>query len=283
MRLTAIGPRPAPRRRLPRWTPFVIALPLALVPATAPASRAQLPSEFYQATVIVTGTDMRSRPFGFAQALRAVLANVSGEPRLRSDPRVSAVAAHADAFVASFSYVDRMAGRPVHDEQGTRDRPYNLTVKFVPARVDKALADLGEQPWLGTRPVVVPVLAVRLGSASYLLSDTTPAGAGQRAAFVDVARDFDMKVRFLAEADFAAWGISAGHVASVPTTTARDDAMVAGTLVFDESLPGWVGSWRWRWRGVDYAWGIKGVSFDEAFRDIVRGVLRVASGHGAPD
>jgi hypothetical protein len=38
-----------------------------------------------------------------------------------------------------------------------------------------------------------------------------------------------------------------------------------------------------RWRGLDYAWRISGVNFDEAFRDIMRGVARVASGHGAPD
>jgi len=51
---------------------------------------------------------------------------------------------------------------------------------------------------------------------------------------------------------------------------------------FQRSIPGWVGSWRLRRRGVDYAGGIKGINYDEAFRDIVRGVLRVASGHGAP-
>ncbi len=240
-------------------------------------------SEFYQATVIVTGTDTRSRPFGFAQALRAVLVNVSGEPRLRGDPRVSALAAHAEALVASFSYVDRMAGRPVHDEQGTRDRPYNFTVKFVSARIDKALADLGQQPWRGRRPVVVPVVAVRIGTASYLLSAESRAGAEQRAAFADMARDFDMRVRFPTEADFAAWGIRPGRFPVPRATAAADEALVSGTLEFKESLPGWVGSWRWRWRGADYAWGIKGVSFDEAFRDIVRGVLRVASGHGAPE
>jgi hypothetical protein len=93
-------------------------LPLGLVLATAPSIRAQATSEFYQATVIVTGYDMRSRPSGFAQALRAVLVNVSGEPRLRNDPRVSALAAHADALVASFTYVDQMAGIKYHDEQG---------------------------------------------------------------------------------------------------------------------------------------------------------------------
>lgn len=259
-----------------------VALVFALVYAAPPAGGAQLAGEFYQATVIVTGTDIRSRPYGFGQALRAVLVNVSGEPRLRDDPRVTPLAAHADAWVASFSYVDRMAGRPVHDEQGTRDRPYNLTVKFIPVRIDKALADLGQQPWLGARPVVVPILAVRIGTASYLLSAENPDGAAQRASFVDMARDFDMKVRFPSEADLRAWGVAPGRFPSPHATATADDALVAGTLDFDESLPGWVGKWRWRWRGVDYSWGIKGGSFDKAFRDICRGVLRVASGHGAP-
>jgi hypothetical protein len=215
--------------------------------------------------------------------LRKVLVNVTGEPRLRDDPRVSALAAQADASVASFSYVDRMAGRPVHDEQGTRDRPYNLTVKFIPARIDKMLADLGQQPWRGRRPVVVPVLAVRIGTASYLLGAERSEGAEQRASFADMARDFDLKVRFPTDAEFAAWGVRPGRLPSPHTTAASDEALVAGTLEFNESLPGWVGTWRWRWRGADYAWGIRGVSFDEAFRDICRGVLRVASGHGAPE
>jgi hypothetical protein len=35
----------------------------------------------YQATAIVTGYDMRSRPAGFAHCLREVLVKVSGEPR----------------------------------------------------------------------------------------------------------------------------------------------------------------------------------------------------------
>jgi len=35
-----------------------------------------------------------------------------------------------------------------------------------------------------------------------------------------------------------------------------------------------------RWHDTDYAWGISGVNYDTAFRSIVRGVVRVASGHG---
>jgi hypothetical protein len=185
--------------------------------------------------------------------------------------------------VASFSYVDLDAANKIHDDQGTYDRPYDLTVHFVPELIDKALADLGEKPWRGTRPVVVPVLAVRGFSGSYLLSADNPAGAAQRQAFADVARDFYMKVRFPTEADFAAWGLRLGQLPSPPTTAAANEALVAGTLEFQESLPGWIGAWRMRWRGVEYTWAVKGGNYDGAFRDIVRGVLRVASGRGAPD
>ena len=40
---------------------------------------------------------------------------------------------------------------------------------------------------------------------------------------------------------------------------------------------------RTRWRGADHAWNIKGVNYDAAFRDIVRGIILLASGRGAPD
>jgi hypothetical protein len=59
-----MGFRRVPCRRR-RWTPFLIALPLVLVPATAPSSSAQATSDLYQATIIVTGYDMRSRPHSF--------------------------------------------------------------------------------------------------------------------------------------------------------------------------------------------------------------------------
>jgi len=257
---------------------FFVLLSVGFVATASPAGTAPETSHLYQATAIVTGTDMRSRPSGFAQCLREVLVKVSGEPRLSADPRVAALAGHADALVGSFGYVDRMAGLKVHDEQGTRDRPM-----FVPARIDKALAELGERPWRGARPVVMPVLAVRGIAASYLLSAENPAGVLQRVAFANVARDFGMTVRIPTEAALAAWGIRLGRFPAPPSSTAPNEALVAGTLEFQESLPGWIGTWRMRWRGVEYAWGVKGGNYDGAFRDIVRGVLRVASGHGAPD
>jgi hypothetical protein len=37
------------------------------------------------------------------------------------------------------------------------------------------------------------------------------------------------------------------------------------------------------WQGEGYAWGISGVNYDAAFRDLIRGAVRVVSGHGAPE
>jgi hypothetical protein len=48
-------------------------------------------------------------------------------------------------------------------------------------------------------------------------------------------------------------------------------------------LPAWIGKWRMRWQGANFAWGISGVNYDTAFRNIVRGVMLVASGAGSPD
>jgi uncharacterized protein len=273
------------RQLRPRWPAsalLLVALSMALAAASARPGRAEDTRDFYKATTIVTGTDMRSRPSGFAQCLREVLVKVSGQPRLRDDPRVSELAAHADALVASFDYVDQMAGLKVHDDQGTYDRSQNLTVRFVPARIDQALADLGEQPWRGERPVVVPVLVVHGFKPPYLLSAETPAGLEQRAALANAGEEFGMTVRIPTEAEFAAWGVTTDGFPSPRAASPPEQATVAGTLEFQEALPGWVGAWRMHWQGVDYAWEISGVNFDSALRDLIRGTVRVVSGHGAP-
>jgi hypothetical protein len=59
--------------------------------------------------------------------------------------------------------------------------------------------------------------------------------------------------------------------------------MVAGTLEFSETAPGWIGHWRMRWHEADYVWRVSGVNYDAAFRSLIRGAMRVAAGRGAPD
>jgi hypothetical protein len=55
-------------------------------------------------------------------------------------------------------------------------------------------------------------------------------------------------------------------------------------LRWSDTDPGWAGLWQ---TGGDQGnalrtWGIKGVSFDGAFRDLVWGAMAVASGHDLP-
>ena len=69
-----------------------------------PKSEASCPpnlAPMYEADAIVTGTDMRQRPWGFAHTLRDVLVRSSGDPRLKDDPRTAELAVHADRFVAA--------------------------------------------------------------------------------------------------------------------------------------------------------------------------------------
>ena len=97
----------------------------------------------YEASVVVTGTDARSRPAGLGQALAQVLAKVSGNPALLDDPKVAALAPAAPGLVAALAYLDQMSDQPRHDEQGSRDRPYDLVVRFNPPSLDAMLEGLG--------------------------------------------------------------------------------------------------------------------------------------------
>src|SRR4051812_28978219 len=92
---------------------------------SAPAAATDL----YSTKVTVTGQGEPNRMTGFATALEDVLIKASGAERLNGDRRLTAKS-KAKEFVKSFSYRDQFFGKPIRDEQGTRDRPFDLTVTF---------------------------------------------------------------------------------------------------------------------------------------------------------
>ena len=73
-------------------------------------------------------------------------------------------------------------------------------------------------------------------------------------------------------------GLLSGHFPSDPPPSSAGEAIVAGTLDWSDTLPGWIGKLPMRWQGVDCTWGIGSVNYDAAFRNIVRGVVLVTSG-----
>jgi uncharacterized protein len=82
--------------------------------------------DIYTTRAIVTGSDERNRPLGFKLCFEDVLVKVSGDGSIVNDRRFRALATVAGQYVSTFFYRDRFEGKPVHDEQGTYDRPHFL-------------------------------------------------------------------------------------------------------------------------------------------------------------
>ncbi len=132
-------------------------------------------SDLYRVSAVVSGQGEVNRAIGLTQCLEDVLVKVSGDPRLIGDRNVAEFKQRAGTFVARFEYRDRMSGIPIHDEQGSYDRPHDLSVDFDAAKIDAILRTLGRQPWLSPRPNVVVFLAVSGRKAKFALtSDGSP-------------------------------------------------------------------------------------------------------------
>jgi uncharacterized protein len=275
---------PAPRVPAAAWGVLALGA-CALLPVPSVAQGDAGGRLLDRCTVIVTGTDMRSRPPAMAECLRRVLVKVSGDPALAADPRVDRLAPEPGALTEDLAYFDRMSDIPHHDEQGSRDRPFDLVMNFDPARIDAILGTLGISPWRAGRPALVAVLAVRdRQGGRYTLSADSDDGERQRAALFAAAERFGMRVVLPAEADTAGRGPTADAVVAETARRVRSvpSAALTGSLVWSDPDAGWVGTWHVAYEGREGSWSIRGVSFDEAFRAAVGGAAAVLSGHGAP-
>jgi uncharacterized protein len=257
-----------------------------LFAAPAPAAEAD---ELYVAQAIVTGTGEVNRRLGLSLCLEDVLVKVSGDPRLIGDPRVVALAKQANTLVAKFTYRDRFAHRPINDEQGTRDRPHDLTVTFVRAKIDAALATLGRKPWTGTRPKLVVFLGVNNGAVTYALAGDGERGREQRESLGEAAKKLGFAMAVPNTAALDAAGASYESLETLDPAKLEAAAKAAGgelpllgRLTWSDKALGWIADWRIAAGGKTYRWQIRGVSFDDAFRNGMRGAAQVLSGNGQP-
>jgi uncharacterized protein len=258
---------------------------LIIFPLLAPLgaqAQAQFSPALYEATAIVTGTDLRQRPLGFAETLTEVLVKVAANPTLADNPKVTDLAKHADGFVSSFTYVDPEAWRLHKDDQGTYDRSYELTVRFDPVRIDAALTALGAPPWRDQRPILTPIIIVRRNETPFLLSGAIPRGAEMREAIVRLAAQCGFGVRFPTDDDFAAWGITLFGFPAPLGAPDTNQLRITGSLNWDVHALGWVGTWNVRLNQTDHQWQISGVGFDQAFASMIRGSVLLLRGLGTP-
>jgi len=244
-------------------------------------------ADLYRTQAVVSGQGEANRGIGMAQCLEDVLVKVSGDPRLIGDPKVGALTRQAAGFVTRFQYRDRMSGIPMHDEQGSYDRPHDLTVDFDAAKIDAALRSLGRQPWLSPRPHIVVFLAVNGRKEKFTLtSDSDPDMLSSLAA---AAERVELPLVLATNAQLARQG---WNVETLPRSdlsnlddaakVAGGDLALAGTLTWSDTALGWIADWRMRSNEKDYRWQIRGVGFDDAFRNGMRGAAQILSGHGQP-
>lgn len=243
----------------------------------------------YGAQAIVSGNIKATRGTGMAQCLEDVLVKVSGDPRLIGDRRAKALARQAESLVREIRYRDRMGHKPINDEQGTRDRPFDLMVTFEPAKIDAALKSLGRKPWAGPRPRVAMLLVVNNGVVGYVLAADGERGQDQREALAAAANQVGLAVVVPTRAALAEAGLTERTLPSAEPAqldgvakTAGADVALAGRLIWSDAARGWVAEWRMASARKTFAWRIRGVSFDDAFRHAMRGAAQILSGNGQP-
>jgi hypothetical protein len=262
------------------------ALLLTVLGSVAFASEA---NDLYRGRTLVTGIRDETRIPAVPPCLLDVLAKVSGDARLLGDPRAGKVAAGGTLLVTEYSFRDRYALRQIHDEQGTRDRPYYLTVTFDQPSVDAALAALGSKPWTGQRPRLALFLGIDNASTVYALASDGTFGRDQRDSLEAASWQTGMPVTLPSEANLARDKLSAGTLASLDAAKlgraakrTGADLALSGKLVWNKGTLGWAAEWRLFDGKKTHGWSIKDVNFDDAFRNALRGSALILSGSGEP-
>ncbi|MBS0248706.1 MAG: DUF2066 domain-containing protein [Proteobacteria bacterium] len=245
--------------------------------------------DIYVAQAVVTGKDERNRPLGFKLCFEDVLVRASGDESVLKSARVPALAARAADYIDTFAYFDRLSGRPLHDEQGSYDRPHFLTCHFNPAKIDNVLASLGRKTWKARRPTLAMLVTVRGRKREGVLAKDGEFDPDMRESLGNAVRRYGLNVVLPAAEPLRANGITpaappkaiaakAGALAKV----AGADQPLIGDLTWSDKAHGWIATWRISVHGRPFVWSARGINYDEAFRVALRGAMRVLSGNGAP-
>jgi uncharacterized protein len=245
--------------------------------------------DVYTTRAVVTGKDERNRPLGFKLCFEDVLIKASGDASIVSDNRFEPLAGSAGQYVSTFSYRDRLEGKPVHDEQGTYDRPHFLTCRFDPQKIDSVLKTLRRKPWLGHRPPLVMLVAVHGRRNSGILSNDGAFDPDMREALANAAQRYGLTVSLPSVATLQSNQIRIETAAMTPgdrlsrvAKLSDSELPLVGDLRWSDAALGWIATWSLEASGRRHRWSVSGVNYDEAFRNAVRGAARVLSGNGEP-
>ena len=267
----------------------VVGIFLAVALTWCAGTMAAAGADLYRAKVTVTGQGEANRIIGFAVGLEDVLIKVSGAQKLSGDRRLAAYKSKAKDLVTGFSYRDQFSGKPIRDEQGTRDRPYDLTVEFEESKIDDTLKALGLRPWLSHRSRLAVFVEMEQGPRNYIVTADGPQSDLQRDALLAAADRRGMDVVLPGAAALAKSNISGAELRTAPfpalapvAAEAGGEVVLVGRLLWDDQELGWATQWRMDWGDRTHSWQDRDVTFDEAFRRGIGGAAQILSGNGDP-
>jgi hypothetical protein len=260
------------------WIWFLCTLMLLLGFSAQPLG-ARVVDDLYRAQTIVTGTEEPERTRGFRETFETVVAKLTGDTRLMSDPRIRALAATPHRFVEAFEYEDRMKDIPIHDEQGTRERPHFLRVTFSRTAIDDALQHLGIAKWSADRPVVAVWLGIETAGGRFVLTDSGPEGYGQRAVLTETASRLGLPIALppASRSTIAFDAVANERISILRAAIPQADVHLVGRLTVRDD-----GYWDIAWsfhapRGV-HQWSLSRVTFDRALKQGLANVAGTLSG-----
>ena len=153
-------------------------------------------------------------------------------------------------------------------------------------RLPRWAAAPGSQP----RPRLVVFLGVRNATGTFMLSADGDQGFYMRDSFNAASDRIAIPIGLPTGAEIGGFKLDPETIAATDPATldalARQsggDQALAGTLVWSDAALGWIATWRLRSGGEVHEWRVSGVSFDEAFRNALRGAAQVLSGNGRPE
>ena len=253
-----------------------LAMVLAVVMSIAAATAGEI--DLNRTQTIVTGQDPSRHGDGMIECLRRVLVKVSGDPRLSDDPRIAGLASGMKNYIAAITLHDRFAGRQIHDEQGSRDRPFDLIVDFKPGDIDLLLRGLGRKPWPLPRPELLLLVTVGRYEKTFVLTREGRDASGMPEAVAAAGDRFGVSVMLPSERDSAGHDLPADALKEVLPVISSQPAVV-GTLVWAPEKHGWTAVWRLHGTQGASPWSVSGVNFDAAFRSAVGGATQILSGN----
>jgi hypothetical protein len=133
------------------------------------------------------------------------------------------------------------------------------------------------------------VLVVHGRTNSGILSSDGAFDADMREALANAARRYGLTVNLPSVAS-----LQSNQIATDTTTVAPADQLLkvaeaanselplVGDMQWSDAATGWIAIWHLAANGRGYRWSVRGVNYDEAFRNAVRGAARVLSGNGKP-